>query len=276
MQNLSEVTKLIKDFTIKQGDFLMKNIDKAYVTKVHNDQVDIVTNLDIEVSDRFKTFISSNFPDHTFSSEEDLTEESKEYTWTLDPIDGTKYFSKGVPMWCINIALLNGGDPILGIIYHPPTGQVFHAYKGGGAYMNNKSIHVSQYDKSSHAQLAWDFPLSKHEFDLSKDTNSSLDWDELFNKARQHFFELSTMFYRIRVLGNGGLATAWTANGFFGVYYSPIRRKAKFSDIAGGIIIAQEAGGKLVRNSLSDMYEQIIIGNPDLVDQLAKSDKLYI
>ena len=106
-----------------------------------------VTVADREAEIAIKQVLRAAFPDHAFYGEEFGREGSGDFLWLIDPIDGTKAFVRGYPMFSTQIALMHGGELVLGVSSAPvcggSAGETAWARKGGGAFLNAKPIQVS-------------------------------------------------------------------------------------------------------------------------------------
>ena len=103
-----------------------------------------VTEVDIKAENTIKDIILNAFPDYGFYGEETCREnKNSEYTWLVDPIDGTKGFVRGYPFFSTQIALMHHGEIILGVSNAPIFDEIIFAEKGKGAWMNNKQMHIS-------------------------------------------------------------------------------------------------------------------------------------
>ena len=103
-----------------------------------------VTEVDIKAENTIKEIILNAFPDYGFYGEETCREnKNSEYTWLVDPIDGTKGFVRGYPFFSTQIALMHHGEIILGVSNAPIFDEIIFAEKGKGAWMNNKQMHIS-------------------------------------------------------------------------------------------------------------------------------------
>ena len=103
-----------------------------------------VTEVDIKAENIIKEIILNAFPDYGFYGEETCREnKNSEYTWLVDPIDGTKGFVRGYPFFSTQIALMHHDEIILGVSNAPIFDEIIFAEKGKGAWMNNKQIHIS-------------------------------------------------------------------------------------------------------------------------------------
>lgn len=112
-----------------------------------------VTQADREAESAIVEIISRAFPDHGFLGEEFGGRGSKEIRWIIDPIDGTKNFVRGVPVWATLIALEERGEITVGVIHNPVTGDLYTARRGGGAFLNGERLRVSGVGRLADATL---------------------------------------------------------------------------------------------------------------------------
>lgn len=103
-----------------------------------------VTEADKAVEQFLVDKIQRTFPKHGIIAEEQTTISGDEYTWVIDPIDGTTAFIMGVPTWCIAIGILKQNEPYFGIVYLPVTKELYYAYSNGEAFWNNQTIHLRE------------------------------------------------------------------------------------------------------------------------------------
>lgn len=186
----------------------------------------LVTVIDKESERRFVEVLSVMLPEAGFVAEEGTgTKNETGFNWVIDPLDGTTNYVHGVPVWCTSVALCDGIEPILGALFDPNSGECFSAFKGGGAWMNGKQIHVSDIAIMQSSLLATGFPYD----DFGREESYIQLFRELMRKTRG-----------MRRLGSAALDMAWTACGRFEAFYeyglSPW-------DVAAGTIIVREAGG---------------------------------
>lgn len=114
-----------------------------------------VTQADIEAEKTIKSIIAAKFPEHGFYGEETGMENSNsEYLWLIDPIDGTKSFVRQYPMFSTQIALMHRGKLVLGVSNAPVFKELAYATKGGGAFLNDSAIAVSNIEQFSAASLS--------------------------------------------------------------------------------------------------------------------------
>jgi histidinol-phosphatase len=114
-----------------------------------------VTEADVQCEIAIREIIGSRFPSHGFHGEETGSHDvDAENLWLVDPIDGTKAFVRGYAMFSTQIALLRGGELVLGVSSAPAYGELAFAERGRGAYLNGKSIGVSQVSTIEAAALS--------------------------------------------------------------------------------------------------------------------------
>ena len=112
-----------------------------------------VTDADRAVERALRERIAAERPGEGVLGEEE-GDEGGETRWILDPIDGTRNFSRGVPVWATLIALERGGELVLGVVSAPALGRRWWAVRGGGAFANGERIGVSQVPSLAHASVS--------------------------------------------------------------------------------------------------------------------------
>jgi histidinol phosphatase-like enzyme (inositol monophosphatase family) len=113
-----------------------------------------VTVADREAEQRLRSLITQYWPDHGVVGEEfGRSAATSQYTWLIDPIDGTKSFVSGVPLYANLLALLDGPSALLGVMHFPALNETVYAVRGEGCYWNGRRAHVSSVDQLSDAVL---------------------------------------------------------------------------------------------------------------------------
>jgi histidinol-phosphatase len=102
-----------------------------------------VTEADLAVEAMVRERLAKEFPDDAVLGEEQGMEGSGGRVWVVDPIDGTKNFAAGIQIWATLLALVDGGDPVVGVAGAPALGERYAAARGSGATLNGERIHVS-------------------------------------------------------------------------------------------------------------------------------------
>ena len=120
-----------------------RNQDFSVVTKA---DATPVTEADREAEATIKRVLRNEFPAHAFYGEEEGREGDGDFLWLIDPIDGTKAFVRGYPMFSTQIALMHAGELVLGVSAAGEYCERAWAVRGGGAFLNGKPIHVAGTD----------------------------------------------------------------------------------------------------------------------------------
>jgi myo-inositol-1(or 4)-monophosphatase len=106
-----------------------------------------VTQADLEADRALKTMLHDPFPEYGWLSEETVDSEARHHcrrVWIVDPLDGTKEFINGIPEFCVAVALVEDGAPILGVTYNPITRELFWSARGMGCHLNTKPARVTR------------------------------------------------------------------------------------------------------------------------------------
>ena len=150
MEHLNELTKAIEAGLLAK-EKIMYYYNHGFHVEIKSDDSP-VTEADKQADKIIKEYLSKNFPDYGFLTEEsddNLDRLNKEYIWIIDPVDGTKDFVKRDGEFTTNIALCKNHEVILGVVVIPSKNIYYYALKGEGAYkvdLNNNTkvkIHVS-------------------------------------------------------------------------------------------------------------------------------------
>ena len=138
--------KIAKQAALEAGKVIQKYSGKDQDKNVkYEDPTDYVTEADLEAEKSIIKILTTNFPDHNIVAEESGSKDKKsEFTWMIDPLDGTISFGSGIPYFSISIGLLKEGKPILGVIYNVSFKKLYWAQIGHGTFLNGKAIHVSK------------------------------------------------------------------------------------------------------------------------------------
>ncbi len=110
-----------------------------------------VTAADRAAEETIRAIISHTFPDHAILGEEFGSEGQADLRWYIDPIDGTKSFVHGIPLYTTLVALMRGEEALCGVISNPSSGELMSAYRGGGCWLNGKQTFVRSCDQLSDA-----------------------------------------------------------------------------------------------------------------------------
>lgn len=225
-KELKETLTFAKKLALKAGKVLLKHWGNIshYETKSHAS--DLVTIADKESEALILSSIAKKYSHNILSEESGNKEVLSDYLWVVDPLDGTTNYTHCYPMVAVSIALLKDLEPLLGVIYNPLSQELFFAAKNQGAYLNGKKIQVSRVDEISKSLLVTGFAYDRNQ---NEDNNY------------REFFHLTQESQGVRRSGSAALDLAFVAcarlDGFWEKGLSPW-------DLAAGLILIQEAGGK--------------------------------
>jgi myo-inositol-1(or 4)-monophosphatase len=251
MENKSKELEVAIEAALEAGKILEKFFEQEVAHSSKEDK-SIVTALDGEAEEVIKKIISKEFPAHSFLGEETgHTDNKGEYTWYIDPLDGTRNFVRHLPLFAVSIALEQKGEIILSVIYNPAARSLFYAEKGKGAYMNDAKISVSK-NNPTHSSMC----AGKG----SKPEDRKL--------CRQLIFSLPEAIpgLTFRDIGCTALDLAYVACGGFD---AGIHIGLNGYDFAAGTLLVQEAGGKITNfdGSLWKFPDQYFYTSNGVLDQ---------
>jgi myo-inositol-1(or 4)-monophosphatase len=136
------------------GEPLREIHGKVESVEYKSDKSDVVTEADYKSEQIIAAVIENEFPQHSIRSEEKVSSDgSSTYTWLLDPLDGTGNYVNGNPNYSISVALLDDGEPVLGVVYAPEFDDLFRAIVGGKAYLNGNVVGTTDRDDLAESML---------------------------------------------------------------------------------------------------------------------------
>lgn len=196
-------------------------------------EADLVTAADRASEKLIRERISEQFPGHDVLGEEQgLNDTGSEYRWYVDPLDGTTNFAHGYPVFCVSMALEHRsgseGKRVAAVVYDPTRQELFAAELGKGAQLNGKSIQVSKASTLKECLVATGFPSHKRHK----------------NPNIYFYHQITLRTHGVRRAGSAALDLCYVACGRFDGFW-------EFNlnpwDTAGGVLIIQEAGGRVTR-----------------------------
>ena len=221
----------MKDLIIKAareaGTLLMDHFERGIRIEFKG-KYDLVTEADRRAEALIVGLIRERFPDHDILAEEDeYGTLHSDYRWIVDPLDGTTNFAHGFPWFAVSIALEVRGQLTLGVVHNPYVGELYFAERGQGAFLNDRRLQVSQTRHLERALLATGFA-----YDHKSCKANNYDYFTRFQKEAQ----------ACRRPGVASLDLACVAAGRFDGFWE---MKLKPWDLAAGILLVQESGGKI-------------------------------
>lgn len=241
------------------GDLIVRYVDRIdTLTITPKGRNDFVSEVDRQAEQEIVNILSRAYPDHAFLGEEGGRHglPKGEYTWVIDPLDGTTNFLHGFPQYAVSIALLHRGQLSQAVIYDPVRNDLYTASRGRGAFLNDRRIRVSKRDKLQDALIGTGFPYR--------------DFTHL-DAYTAMFRDLVQKTSGLRRPGSASLDLAWLAaghtDGFFEIGLNPW-------DIAAGCLLILEAGGLVSDFAGEENYLQsgnVVAGNPKVFVQLLQT-----
>lgn len=244
------------------GDLIQRSSDNVKQLSVSKkSKNDFVTEVDRAVEQEIINIIKGSYPDHAILAEESGETPGNDYTWVIDPLDGTTNFLHGYPQYAVSIALKNKRKTEIGVIYDPLRDELFTAEKGGGATLNNRRIRVSKQAQLDTALLGTGFPFK---------------YPQHLDAYLEMFKDLTLKTAGIRRAGSAALDLAYLATGRLDGFWEI---GLKEWDLAAGVLLVQEAGGVATDFSFNDNYAQsgnIIAGNTKMHQAMYKIIESHI
>ena len=214
-------------------------------------RADIVTDIDFAAEKAVLEILTDAFPDFGILAEESQpVSGNSRFRWVVDPLDGTRNYAQSIPHFCTIVALAEGDDIVAGVIYDPVREETFSAAQGQGAFLNGTAISVSETTELSRSLLSCDLGYVDEKAGLALDMIRSL-WPGM---------------YSLRLMGSAGLGVAYAAAGRVDLFF---HHSLSPWDIAAGLILAKEAGGRVVDRQGNDaglFTPSVICSSPTLID----------
>jgi len=220
---------------------------------------DFVTNADLKAEQTLFELLSKARPGYSFLGEERgmIEGTDKTHTWIVDPLDGTTNFMHAIPHFAVNIALQREGEVVAGVTYNPITHDLFWVEKGKGAFLGaEKRLRVAARKHLDESVLATGVPF------VGKPGHGQF---------LKELHQVSQKVAGVRRFGAASLDLAWVAAGRFDAYWE---RNLKPWDVAAGVLMVQESGGKVSTiEEHGDPVQgaSILASNPELHPQVLKA-----
>jgi myo-inositol-1(or 4)-monophosphatase len=220
---------------------------------------DYVTHVDREAEARITARISAAFPDHRILAEEEESDRQRatgaamgglaagDWTWIIDPLDGTTNYLHGYPMYAVSIAVARGRTLEAAVVVNSATGQEWTATRGGGTRLDGRAVSVSIIERLDRALIGTGFPF-KAPVQIPRFT-------------RQLAAALRATS-GVRRAGSAALDLCHVATGWFDGFWE---LELAPWDVAAGTLIVREAGGVVTRlDGAADVvgHGSILAGNP--------------
>jgi myo-inositol-1(or 4)-monophosphatase len=217
---------------LKAGEIQMAHFGRT-VRIEKKGEIDLVTEVDLEIERGFRAMIADRFPDHAVLGEElqagDRRDVPEGFCWVFDPIDGTTNFAHGLPIFCASLGLELDGRAVLGAVYDPSRRELFTAERSGGAFLNGTRLRVTPTERVIDALLCTGFPYDIH---ASRDAIVGL-FGEFVGRARA-----------VRRLGSAAIDLCYVAAGRLDGFWE---QRLHPWDTSAAALLVEEAGGQVTR-----------------------------
>jgi myo-inositol-1(or 4)-monophosphatase len=226
---LAEILTLALRLAREAGAVQRECYETAHTIGTKSAAVDLVTEVDQRCEALIVDALHRERPDDAILAEEGSNRESAlaAWRWVIDPLDGTVNYAHGYPRFCVSIGVEHRGVRSVGVVYDPLLDEVYHAVRGGGAFLNGRAIGVSQETDLGRSLFATGFAYDVHH---SHDDNLD-QFAKFVKKARA-----------VRRDGSAALDLCYVASGRLDGYWE---QKLQAWDLAAGVLIVEEAGGRV-------------------------------
>jgi len=260
MENLEKLLEVAKIAALAGGQILKENFGKVKKENIEEKgEKDFVSYVDKTSEERIKEVILKFFPEHEVVGEEMGAEgQRSEYRWYIDPLDGTKNYINGFPIFAVSVGLVKGEEPIVGAVYLPYFDKLYWGAKGQGAYVNGKRIKVKENDSLKHAGVVYGFP-----------SRSRRDISVYLSVFKDVFYEVGS----VRRPGAAAVDLCMVAEGIFD---GMMEFEMKPWDIMAGLVILKEAGGVYTLSGEPFGISDIFAGNKTVHDFILEVAKKYM
>ncbi len=220
---------LAREVAHRAGDVQRARYETDLTIASKSASIDLVTEVDRACEALIVSAIRAAFPADAIRAEEGGigAAEGAEFRWVIDPLDGTTNFAHGFPRFCVSIGIERREERVLAVVLDPLLDERFEAGKGAGAWLGSRRLAVSRETEFGRGLFATGFPYDVHE---SADDNLEA-FSRVVKSARG-----------IRRDGSSALDLCYVAAGRIDGYWE---RKLHAWDVAAGILLVEEAGGRV-------------------------------
>jgi myo-inositol-1(or 4)-monophosphatase len=223
----AEVLALARRLALDAGAIQRDRYETAISIETKSSSIDLVTEVDRACEALIVEAIEASRPKDAILAEEGGGSDSAgaRWRWVIDPLDGTTNFAHGFPRFCVSIGVELEGVREVGVVYDPLLDELYHAVRGGGAFLGDRRLAVSKRDTLGNALVATGFAYDVH--------RTSHDNAEMFAS-------MLGAARGIRRDGSAALDLCYVAAGRLDAYWE---LKLRPWDVAAGILFVEEAGG---------------------------------
>jgi myo-inositol-1(or 4)-monophosphatase len=262
--DLKQIVEQVKAIAVEAGEFIAGEALKFKTNAIeYKDVNNVVSYVDKEAENLIVNKLKAIDPSIGFITEEGTVAvgDRNALNWIIDPLDGTANFVHGLPHYSVSLALAEGKNVLVGVVYNICTKDIFWANKDGGAFRNLSPIKVSANDSFGQSLFATGFPYYKF---------------EEMEKYIQILESLMQKTHGLRRFGSAALDLAYVAAGHYDGFFE---YNLNSWDMAAGVLLVTEAGGKVTDFSGGDNYlfgGDIIAGSAVQTELLAEIKRFWL
>lgn len=224
---MEDFLKIAKQAAKQSGLLIRDRAEKKNKVQIkNNDASNLVTEVDLLSEKNIISILKKYFPKHNIISEEAGRDDNgSDYTWVIDPLDGTVSFAHNMPHFSVAVGLMKDNQPILGVVYNVMVNKLYWAEAGKGAFVDGKRIRVSKIDKLEEVAAVLGFGSIKKRAE----------------RVEKYFKPLIAKVGHPYSLGSGATSYTLVANGFADMTVDG----GWIWDFVAGAVIVREAGGRV-------------------------------
>jgi myo-inositol-1(or 4)-monophosphatase len=255
------VTVMVKAARLA-GNVLLRKIHKLEaLIVVQKGRMEYASEVDADAEKVIVKELKRAYPEYGIFGEEGGVQSERRHMWVIDPLDGTSNYLRGVPHYCVSIALVENGEPTDAVIFDPLRNELFTASRGAGAVLNDRRIRVADRKDLEGTMIHTGFAPRER----ARASAQLKSLDALLVHAED-----------IRRSGSAALDLAYVACGRADAYFEA---GVKAWDIAAGVLLVREAGGKVCdfkgatparMDNRGPDTQQIVAGNLKVAESLQK------
>ncbi|MBL1212715.1 MAG: inositol monophosphatase [Ignavibacteriae bacterium] len=239
------------------GEIIRDGFRTNHSIEFKTNESNLVTEIDKKAEDAIIDFVKKKYPGHAIIAEESGEHKTtSEYSWVIDPLDGTTNFAHGLPIFSVSIGVQKNGETIAGVVYDVMRDKLYSSELGSGSFCSDEKLNVSKENNLKHSILVTGFPYNVYE-----NPNAVIEKFGAFVKNSR----------AVRRLGSAAIDFCYVAEGVFEGFWEVSLNPW---DICAGKLIVEEAGG-IVTNfadeSININSKQILATN-----KLVHADMLKI
>ncbi len=221
----SKFLEVAKEAAIEAGKIVKGYYQSELVLQGKGHYTNFATQADIESEAKVIEIVQRSFPDHNIIGEESgRVDNGSEYSWAIDPIDGTIPFVDGIPFFGVSVGLLKNNKPFVGVINMVGVGDIYWAEQGQGAFKNGEKIQVRDKKGLENSTIALEFGHT------GRDAKIENHFRPIVSKVR-YAYVFGSAVRSLTLIAQGNLDAAFIS--------------AYVWDFAAGAILVEEAGGKI-------------------------------